>query len=130
MRRAFHDLAEKGRIGHPMYGLTERGDRCGAFLLPRGGSWLFVIASDGADWRETGFDPPAWEHVSVTVKDEPRCPTWEEMAWVKGLFWDAEELVVQFHPPKSLHVNYHPTCLHLWRPVGVEIPLPPRVTLA
>ena len=54
-----------------------------------------------------------------------RCPTWEEMSMVKSMFWNSEDRVVQFHPPESEHINNHANCLHLWRPVGVEIPAPP-----
>jgi len=42
------------------------------------------------------------------------------------LFWDAEDVVIQYHPAKSEYVNVHDNCLHLWRPVGVELPTPPR----
>jgi len=44
---------------------------------------------------------------------------------VKDLFWEPDELVVQFHVPKVAHVNIHEHVLHLWKPVGFEIPLPP-----
>lgn len=71
-----------------------------------------VIASDGM----------GWEHVSVSRKDRP--PTWDEMCQIKDMFWDDEDCVVQYHPPKSHYVNNHPNCLHLWRPTGVELPAP------
>lgn len=64
---------------------------------------LFCQASDGLDW----------EHVSVSIAD--RCPTWEEMCFIKDLFWGDDDLVVQMHPPKSDYVNNHLYCLHLWR---------------
>lgn len=47
------------------------------------------------------------------------------MCLVKSIFWDDEDAVMQLHPPRSEWVNNHRYCLHLWRPVGVEIPLPP-----
>lgn len=65
---------------------------------------------------------PLWEHVSVSFKD--RTLTWGEMCVVKDMFWAEEARVMQLHPPKSEHINNHPFCLHLWRPVGVEIPHP------
>lgn len=74
---------------------------------------FFAIASDGA----------GWEHVSVSLPD--RCPTWEELCAVKNLFWDEDDCVMQLHPPKSDYVNNHSYCLHLWRPIGIEIPVPP-----
>ena len=110
-------------LTHPSFG-TRKGEPFGAFLI--GGRYalgrtLQVIACDGL---ETG-----WEHVSVSMTDNKRkTPSWEEMAFVKSLFWDAEEAVIQFHPPASEYVNNHEGCLHLWRCVESMIghfPLPP-----
>lgn len=92
----------------------------GAFILKAGGATLHVIASSGVPGTEL-----AWEHVSVSAQG--RCPTWSEMCYIKDLFWDAEETVVQYHPPKSTYVNVHPHCLHLWKQTGVYVPLPPRI---
>lgn len=84
---------------------------------------LRIIASDGlsGDHSEAGG---GWEHVSVSTPK--RCPTWEEMCWVKDLFWGEEESVMQLHPPRSEWVDNHPYCLHLWRPLDAEIPRPPQ----
>jgi hypothetical protein len=70
-------------------------------------------------------DPEGWEHASVSPAKNDRTPTWEEMAFIKGLLWGDEEAVIQYHPPKSRYVNNHPHVLHLWKPIGIEIPLPP-----
>lgn len=99
----------------------------GAFRVPLGGKAVaMIIAADG--------DESGWEHVSVHVryldrngKRHMRTPTWDEMCLIKGLFFEPEETVIQFHPPASDYVNHHPHCLHLWRPEGVEIPAPPTV---
>ena len=72
-----------------------------------------VIVSWGGDW----------EHVSVSHGN--RCPTWTEMCKVKKIFWDPEEVVIQYHPAKSVRINIHPYCLHLWRPVHASLPVPP-----
>lgn len=69
-------------------------------------------------------DNDGWEHVSISLKN--RCPNWQEMCFVKDLFWDAEDTVIQYHPPKSDYVNCHPYCLHLFRPIGIELPRPPK----
>jgi hypothetical protein len=94
----------------------------GAFAVmgPTGG-WLHIIASDGTDPVAQG-----WEHVSVSCASK-RCPNWEEMCWVKDLFWDEEETVIQFHPPRSEYVNHHPTTLHLWRNRTSAIATPPAI---
>lgn len=80
---------------------------------------LQIIASDQC----------GWEHVSVTAivrkNTYPRTPTWREMCKVKNLFWDEEDVVVQFHPRKSEYVDNHKYCLHLWRKKGVDIETPP-----
>lgn len=88
----------------------------GAFRLPAPTRTLFVIVSDGL----------GWEHVSVSVEDRPEvCPTWGEMCWwVKDLFWSTDECVLQYHPRGSEYRNLHEGCLHLWRPIGVDIPEP------
>ena len=86
----------------------------GAFMVPYAITRVTMkcIASDGL----------GWEHVSVSLVK--RCPTWEEMSFIKGLFWDDEDLVVQYHPPRSEYVNNYPFCLHLWRPTDAEMPMP------
>lgn len=66
-----------------------------------------------------------WEHVSVSRRD--RCPTWDEMCLVKSIFWDEDDCVIQYHPPRSEYVNNHPNCLHLWRPIGVSLAMPPSI---
>lgn len=89
---------------------------CGAFKVYVGGRSFYVVASANG----------GWDHVSVTLCHQKRCPTWEEMCAIKDLFFEAEEAVVQVHPRKSEYVNRHPYCLHLWRPLGVELPMPPK----
>ena len=98
---------------HPMYSDASYGNN-GAFLISLSRE-LHAVASDGG----------GWEHVSISAENGP--PTWAEMCEVKALFWDDDDCVVQYHPPKRDYVNYHPNCLHLWRPVGVEIPRPPII---
>ena len=51
------------------------------------------------------------------------------MCFIKDLFWDVEEAVMQLHPPRSKWINNHVYCLHMWRPNKVEIPLPPEVAV-
>ena len=90
---------------------------CGVFEIPRNGVILAVIACDGRV-HEIG-----WDHVSVSVAH--RCPTWEEMCFIKKQFFFRDECVLQFHPDESSYVNHHPYCLHLWRPINSPILMPP-----
>jgi hypothetical protein len=108
-----------------VFGVGAGDDRNGAFMLPAskavGGRALNLIVSDGG----------LWDHVSVTVQgDRNAIPIWEEMAQVKRLCFRDDEAVMQLHVAASDHINAHPGCLHLWRPQGDEIPLPPAWMVA
>ena len=87
----------------------------GAFRIPIGNQLWNVIASSGS----------GWEHVSIIPYTADRCPKWSEMCALKDLFFRPEETVMQLHPAKSQYVNIHAYCLHLWRPIGENIPQPP-----
>lgn len=99
----------------------------GVFAIdsPEPGWHLVLIADDG-----THADVPeslGWEHVSVraTRKRRSRVPSWREMCFIKRLFWDDEDVVVQYHPRRSEYVNTHPDVLHLWRHATLPFPTPP-----
>ncbi|MCL1786290.1 MAG: hypothetical protein FWG39_04065 [Alphaproteobacteria bacterium] len=68
-----------------------------------------------------------WDHVSVSLKDVERCPTWEEMCFIKDLFFDKTETVIQYHPAESDYVNNDKYCLHMWRPQTETLPIPPSI---
>lgn len=98
----------------------------GAFMIPasaHGMILLLTIVSDGG----------GWEHASVTPRQRgkrgslalARTPTYAEMDFIKRLFWEDHETVIQYHVPRTDHINVHDFCLHLWRPIDVAIPLPP-----
>lgn len=97
---------------------SPRGVNYGMFLIPKGRAFLRVISSG----NENGT---GWEHVSVSLGY--RCPTWDEMAFVKNLFWRDDETVVEFHPKKSKYINRMPFCLHMWKMVGADYKLPPEI---
>lgn len=108
-------VPERNRVRHgPMASDASNGCN-GKFFFPAapGRAAMLVVASDGE----------GWEHVSVS--NPARCPTWSEMCWIKAQFWDEEDCVLQFHPPRSEYVNVHAYCLHLWRPVAAEVARPP-----
>ena len=87
------------------------------------GSFIFTLPTTENETVLTiASDGDGWEHVSISLQN--RCPTWDEMCLIKDMFWDEEDCVVQYHPPKSEHVNFHPHCLHLWRPIGQTLPVP------
>lgn len=118
----FDPHLEKYRYLDGPYGSPKLADY-GAFHMPGPcGEDLHIIASPGdAD------ELIPWEHVSVSCRK--RTPNWKEMCFVKELFWDEEDTVMQLHPPKSQWINNHPFCLHLWRPMQESIPLPPQITV-
>jgi hypothetical protein len=87
----------------------------GCFTIPFESYEFMVIASDG----------DGWEHVSISLNN--RTPNWREMCFIKSIFWSEEDCVVQYHPPKTEYVNNHPHCLHLWRPINTQLPMPPSI---
>ena len=113
-------VPEKYRIKHGPLASDKNYDNNGAFeIFLSGRTTALVIASDGKEW----------EHVSVHVMSDgkPRTPTWSEMCKIKNLFWDEEDCVVQYHPPKSDYINNHKHTLHLWKPVGYDLPRPDSI---
>ncbi|OEU68471.1 MAG: hypothetical protein BBJ57_07275 [Desulfobacterales bacterium PC51MH44] len=104
---------EKLRIDHPMYGTPEPGSIQGCFRIPFESYMLTVMSGCGE----------GWDHVSVSLKN--RCPNWKEMCFIKNLFFEPNETVIQFHPPEEVYINIGRTVLHMWKPWDQEIKLPP-----
>lgn len=117
MRYVIHDKLVDGRVrigamaSDSTYGLAG----CFNVIAPNGRR-LHIMSSGASDG--TG-----WEHVSVSLPNRP--PNWQEMSFVCDLFWGPEECVIQYRPPESRYVNNHPNCLHWWKWVGGEFPMPP-----
>lgn len=84
------------------------------------GRRLRVLVDDG--------ELVGWEHASVSIEGDRRgrLPSWEEMDAVRRAFWRDDECVVQYHVPVADHVDMAPV-LHLWRPIGVDVPRPPSI---
>lgn len=78
-----------------------------------------------------GSDEYPYDHVSTHLRmlgsDEfvERTPTWEEMIYIKHLFFDEEEAAFQIAPPASTYINIHPYVLHWWRPIKEVWSMPP-----
>jgi len=89
----------------------------GAFEIPLKSKEVALVIADN------GVRSPDWEHVSVSLPY--RCLTWDEMCEIKDMFFNQEETVIQIHPAKKDYVNFHPYCLHLWKPKTEKLPLPP-----
>lgn len=117
----FH-VPDENRVTTGVYGSAHGSGNNGAFVLPSPIGHvrqLAIIASDGM----------GWEHVSVhaRVGREMFTPYWDEMCFIKKAFWDAEDVVIQYHPKESEYVNNAPAVLHLWRKIGFEMPTPPSI---
>lgn len=70
----------------------------------------------------TACDPSGWEHVSFSPYDHSKTPSWDDMCFLKDIFWGDEEQVIQIHPKKSEYVNIMQNCLHLWRHPDMQLP--------
>jgi len=111
MRKQLPAIVEIGRVRFGRY--ASHWGIPGAFNVRHNGVEFLMLASDGQ----------GWEHVSVSTQDHT--PSWDDMCWAKDLFWDNDECVLQFHPPRDQYVNLHPHCLHLWKPLRHVVPVPP-----
>ena len=100
------------------------------FLIPHAKTGVKLRAMACADEvsRAEHGQAYAWDHVSVSLPN--RIPNWTEMAFVKSVFWDDHEIVMQLHVPVADHRNLHPNCLHLWKPLNEPIPMPPADMVA
>lgn len=90
-----------------------------------GNNGCFVLTFESMEYVIIASDGDGWDHVSVST--EKRTPRWEAMCYIKDLFFEPEDCVVQYHPPQSEYVNNHPHCLHLWKPQNIDIPTPPTI---
>lgn len=91
----------------------------GAFMLPP------VHRVSKLRIKALAAEGGGWEHVFISCST--RRPTWEEVRFVKNLFWDLEDAVIQFHLPESelakktpLALASNPFGAHLWRPQKEE----------
>lgn len=120
MKKTFNIRLDKYRIRHPLAPPLKGENYMGIFMIP----FNFNPAHKKIKIISSG-PHESWEHVSVSHYN--RCPYWKEMCFVKNLFWDEEETVIQYHPKKSEYINIHNYVLHLWKPVNIDIPLPPSI---
>ena len=105
----------------------------GGFVIPLNDNTIAMVIANSA-FRDEENDFP-WEHASVHIQYRPkgkknrtkrRTPTWSEMAKIKHMFWEDDEVVMQLHVEIKNHVNIHPNVLHLWRHRDIHPPLPPK----
>jgi len=124
--KAPNELLNKYRARSGKLGSDNSYGMAGVFTIPFTTTRKLIIISSGSGATD-------WEHVSVRVlekvgkRNKDKTPTWTEMCYVKGLFWEDNECVIQYHPAEEDYVNIHDYVLHLWRPLKEEIPTPPRI---
>jgi hypothetical protein len=91
-------------------------EKCGFFIIPyKNNCYKNIISSYNN-----------WEHLSTSIVDVNRTPTWDEMCYFKDFFFNEEECLIQYHPAKKDYVNTHPYVLHMWKPIDEEIKMPPK----
>ena len=113
MKKIFPAKLNRYRIRHGVLRSDDSFEFNGAFAIAFKRTTLRLISSD-----EMG-----WDHVQVSTA--LRTPTWYEMCFVKDLFFDSDEIAVQYHPGKNSYAGDQNFVLHLWKPENGDIPLPP-----
>lgn len=129
------ETVEEGRVVHGVMA-SNRGDNFGAFTIratsvAQAAQVVFSLIVSGGD------ELVRWEHVSVTVLSSAgpkgnsgsRMPSWSEMMRIKEMFWEEEDVCVQYAPKASEYLNIHPNVLHWWRPLDDEMPTPPTLAV-
>lgn len=111
--------------------VSENGVTYGDFIIPSPATprhCFFVVACDAEH-----PDSEGWEHVSIHKNIrvgkaglQQGTPSWDEMCFIKSLFWDDSETVIQFHPEGKSYINIHGFTLHLWMHVDGH-KLPPSI---
>jgi hypothetical protein len=119
-------VPDEYRIRTGAMGSTEAIGNNGAFSIPYvSRNYKVAAKKKKPNLIVIASDQEGWEHVSISLK--VRDPSWLQMCFIKEMFWDEYDCVVQYHPPKSDYVNHHPHCLHLWRPTEFDMPRPPSI---
>jgi len=77
--------------------------------------------------RELGWDRVIVQLVARNAKEHqhPTPPTWADMCYIKDIFFNESETVVQYHASSDAHLNIHANVLHLWRLQDGCFPTPP-----
>lgn len=114
MKKTPCKILERYRVRKGALASDESYGMNGFFVIPYKTKLIKVMSSD----------QQGWDHVSVSL--EHRIPTWDEMCYIKNLFFDPDETVIQFHPAFKDYINVHPYVLHMWRKHGFEYPMPPK----
>lgn len=113
---------EKFRVTHGPLASDSSYGMNGLFIVPGPrGIKLACIVSDGGGWDHVSVERLRGTEISTKV------PYWDEMCAIKHLFFEDNEVVVQFHPAEAEYVNVHPGVLHLWRYQATEFPTPPKL---
>jgi len=116
MKRKPGKFLEKCRVKTGVLKSDRSRGNNGMFLIPnKRGVVLTVVASNQG----------GWDHVSVSLPS--MTPTWSMMCFVKDLFFEKDEVVIQYHPKEADYVNCHKHCLHMWRPQYIPLTTPPTI---
>lgn len=103
---------------------------CGAFQIPTRSSQRGLSTATTGSYKirviVSGLE--GWDHVSVSLQH--RTPSWEEMEFIKRLFFKPEAVCYQLHVAEAEHLSAHPYCLHIWRCHNIDVPLPPPIFVA
>lgn len=92
----------------------------------RNGCFLIPAKKFKAAYGVIACSAGGWDHISAQVHRQERLPTWLEMCMLKEIFFHRHEVAIQYHPAEEDYINDHPRVLHIWRPLGLPLPMPPK----
>ncbi len=76
---------------------------------------------------DNGISFPEWEHLSVSTSK--RFLTNEEIHFIKDIFFNDDEIVIQIYSKNNIVKSKKNYCIHLWKLKTEDIPLPPMYML-
>lgn len=89
----------------------------------------FIIPFENGTFEVTASNYMGWDHISIVVITKngmARIAASEEIERLKKMFF-GDEVTIEVHPKKKDYINIDEVMLHVWRPLGKDLPLPPAV---
>ena len=121
MRNYFKGIEKHRLKGNPDYPAGDKGTMQGSFYFEE--EHLLVVVKSINKWESC--EVAVCGFIAGGIEYATRCPTWNEMCFVKDMFWSEDEVCIQYHPDKKNYMGNVPGCNILMihkPPFNVHIP--------
>lgn len=122
MKAEIPETLNRFRLREGPMGTDDSAGYEGCFIVPSPYDKWTTLQCKSSELPPVGHHGIVWEHLSVIVKRdiprkplEQRQPNSKELAYLRTLFWEAEELIAVFIAPVGQDHTDH-RVMNLWRP--------------